>query len=296
MVINHNIASMNAQSSLYTSNYHMQKSIEKLSTGLRINRASDDAAGLSVSENLRAQVRGLQMADRNAQDGISAMQIAEGALNEVSAILQRMREISVESATETYTNTDRGYLNQEFAHLSEEITRITKTTEFNGIKLLDGSWKDRDLQVGSNNSTDDRLTTSITSINAISLGIAIKTNAAETAGAADATTAANSTTGAQVAIHNKTFAQQAITELDEALDTVNQQRSKIGSYVNRLEHTVANLKNSALNMQAAESQIRDTDVGNEMANFTKLQILSQAGTSMLGQANQVPQQVMSLFQ
>ena len=293
MIINHNIASMNAQNSSYTSNYAMQKSIEKLSTGLRVNRASDDAAGLSVSENLRAQVKGLQMADRNAQDGISAMQIAEGALNEVSAILQRMRELSVESATETYTNTDRGYLNQEFEQLSKEITRIAEVTEFNGMKLLNGDWKDKDLQIGANNSTDDRLVTSIGKITAMSLGIEVRTDAA--VNSTTAATDAAKTDTAQVAIHNKTYAQQAITELDEAINTVNEQRSDIGSYVNRLEHTVANLKNSALNMQAAESQIRDTDIGNEMANFTKLQVLSQAGTSMLSQANSSTQSVLSLF-
>ncbi len=272
MIINHNIASIGAQNSAYTSNYGMQKSMEKLSTGLRINRASDDAAGLSVSENLRAQVNGLQQADRNAQDGISAMQVAEGALNEVSAILQRMRELSVQSSTDTLTNTDRGYLNQEFTQLTAEMDRIAAVTEFNGMPLLDGTWQGKDLQIGANNSGDDRLTTTIDKM----------------------TTEGLELTNAKIGL--KADANSAIDLLDTAIDKVNSQRSDIGSYVNRLEHTVANLKNSALNMQAAESQIRDVDVGNEMANFTKLQILSQAGTSMLGQANQVPQQVMSLFQ
>ena len=272
MIINHNIASMGAQNSLHTSNYGMQKSIEKLSTGLRINRASDDAAGLSVSENLRAQVRGLGMADRNAQDGISAMQVAEGALNEVSAIIQRMRELSVESATDTLTDTDRGYLDEEFGQLNDEITRIASVTEFNGMKLLDGTWTGKELQVGANNSDDDRLVTTIGSMSSTGLGINAET------------------------IATKTGAQDAIDALDIAIDSVNSQRSTIGSYVNRLEHTVTNLKNSALNMQAAESQVRDVDVGNEMANFTKLQILSQAGTSMLSQANSTKQSAMSLFQ
>ncbi len=271
MVINHNIASIGAQNSLHASNYGMGKSIEKLSTGLRINRASDDAAGLSVSENLRAQVKGLQMADRNAQDGISAMQIAEGSLNEVSSILQRMRELSVESATDTLTNTDRGYLDQEFTQLTSEIDRIVSVTEFNGEKLLNGNWSGKDLQIGSNNSANDRLTTTINSLSSTQLGVSTDT------------------------IDTKTTAQLSIDALDTAIDSVNKQRSDIGSYVNRLEHTVANLKNSALNMQAAESQVRDVDVGNEMANFTKLQILSQAGTSMLSQANQSTQGAMSLF-
>ena len=261
---------MGAQNSLHTSNYGMQKSIEKLSTGLRINRASDDAAGLSVSENLRAQVNGLQMADRNAQDGISAMQVAEGALNEVSAIMQRMRELSVESATDTLTDTDRGYLNEEFSQLSSEITRIADVTEFNGTNLLNGDWSGKEIQIGANNSDNDRLNTTIGTMTAAGVG-------------------------ATGDISSKTGAQTAIDSLDGAIDSVNAQRSTIGSYVNRLEHTVTNLKNSALNMQAAESQVRDVDVGNEMANFTKLQILSQAGTSMLSQANSSSQSAMSLF-
>ncbi len=273
MIINNNIASIGAQNSSYARNYSMQKSIEKLSTGLRINRASDDAAGLSVSENLRAQVNGLQQADRNAQDGISAMQVAEGALNEVSAIMQRMRELAVQSSTDTLTDTDRGYLNQEFIQLSDEITRIAEVTEFNGMSLLNGSWTGKDLQIGSNNDANNRLTTTIAELNANGLGI----------------------DNTQAKIGTKKDAQGAIDALDTAIDKVNSQRSDIGSYVNRLEHTVANLKNSALNMQAAESQIRDVDVGNEMANFTKLQILSQAGTSMLGQANNSTQSVLGLF-
>ena len=271
MIINHNIGSMGAQNSLHASNYGMQKSIEKLSTGLRINRASDDAAGLSVSENLRAQVKGLHMADRNAQDGISAMQVAEGSLNEVSAIMQRMRELSVESATDTLTNTDRGYLNQEFTQLSSEIDRIVEVTEFNGMQMLNGNWSSKDLQIGANNTTNDRLSTSIKNMNTTAIGIGTNT------------------------IDTRDKARTAMDALDTAIDSVNAQRSDIGSYVNRLEHSVTNLKNSQLNMQAAESQIRDVDVGNEMANFTRLQILSQAGTSMLSQANQTTQGAMSLF-
>jgi len=271
MVINHNIASMGAQNALHQSTYSMEKSIEKLSTGLRINRASDDAAGLSVSENLRSQVIGLHMADRNAQDGISAMQVAEGSLNEVSSIMQRMRELSVESSTDTLTNTDRGYLNQEFSQLTSEVDRIVSVSEFNGTQLLNGAWSSKDIQIGANNSANDRLTTSISSITTTKLGI-------------------NSST-----IDTKSNAQSAIDSLDSGIDSVNSQRSNIGAYVNRLEHTVANLKNSELNMQAAESQVRDVDVGSEMANFTKLQILSQAGTSMLAQSNQIPQTALGLF-
>lgn len=271
MVINNNIASIGAQNALHQSSYGMQKSIEKLSTGLRINRASDDAAGLSVSETLRSQVSGLKMADRNAQDGISAFQVAEGALNEVSAILQRQRELSVEASTDTLTDTDRGYLNQEFTQLTSEIDRIVGTTEFNGTKMLNGDWNSKILQIGANNGSDDQLSTTIASIDAAGLGI-------------------NSTD-----ISLTSTAQTAIDSVDNAISSVNSQRSSIGSYVNRLEHTVANLKNSALNMQAAESQVRDLDIGNEMANFTKLQILSQAGTSMLAQGNQVPQTALGLF-
>jgi len=271
MIINNNIPSLGAQNALYFNTYQMQKSIEKLSTGLRINRASDDAAGLAVSENLRAKIRGYKMADRNAQDGISALQIAEGSLNEVSSILQRMRELAVQAATDTLTDTERGYLNQEFVELKSEVDRIINVTEFNGQKLLDGSFSNKDFQVGANNSTNDRLTVTISAMSTTSLGIDDDT------------------------IDTKTNAQSAISALDDAIDSVNNQRATIGAYVNRLEHTIANLKNAQLNTQAAESLIRDVDVGEEMANFTRLQILAQTGTAMLAQANMVPQTVLNLF-
>lgn len=271
MRVNTNIASISAQNALYESSYAMEKSIEKLSTGLRINRASDDAAGLAVSENLRAQVRGLKMSSRNAQDGISALQIGEGSLNEVSSISQRMRELAVEASTDTLTNTERGYLNQEYSQLTTEIDRIINVSEFNGEKLLNGNWANKTLQIGANNSTNDQMTIAITSMTSTSIGI-------------------NSTS-----IGTASNAQSAISSLDTAIDSVSSQRSNIGAYVNRLEHTVNNLNNSNLNVQSAESQIRDVDVGEEMANFTKTQILTQTGMAMLSQANATPSYALSLF-
>jgi flagellin len=183
-----------------------------------------------------------------------------------------MREISDESATDTLTNTDRGYLNAEYSQLSSEVDRIVSVTEFNGTQMLNGAWTGKDLQIGSNNSVNDRLTTTISSMSTTSLGLS----------------SAN--------IADKANAQSSLDLLDAAIDSVNNARSNIGAYVNRLENTITNLENAELNTQSAESTIRDVDVGEEMSNFTKLQILSQAGTSMLSQANSVPQTVMSLFQ
>ncbi len=283
MRVNHNISSMVTQGSLFKSNRAVGKNLEKLSTGLRINRSSDDAAGLSISENLRAQVKGTGQAKKNALDGISLLNIAEGAANEVSSILQRMRELAVQSSSDTLTDTERSYTNQEFGQLSEEIDRIAEVTNFNGQKLLSGGstsrfgsgstgstlWIDANDQVG-----DDSLTITI------------------------ATLSTSTTTGLKLADDNlssQTAAVQAITELDSAISSVNEMRSDLGAWVKRLESTINNLAVSNTNQQAAESQIRDVDFAYESSKFTKNQILSQSANAMLSQANQSTQGVLQLL-
>ena len=267
MSLNHNIGALASRSSMYNSSYNLNKSIERLSTGLRINRASDDASGLAISEKLRAQVKGLGAANKNAKTAINVLSIAEGALNEVSAIAQRMRELSVQAADDSLTSEDRGYLNQEFDQLKSEITRISDTTEFNGSKLLDGTFSNKDFQIGANNSTNDRLNVSVDDLDSTAIGI----------GNSD--------------ISSKANAQAAIDALDSAINSVNSQRSDIGAYVNRLEHTITNNDLSALNTQAAESAIRDVDIGEELANKTKNEILMQAGQMALQSSFQQQQMI-----
>ena len=284
MRINHNISSMTTQGALFSANRAQNKNLEKLSTGLRINRSSDDAAGLAISENLRAQVKGAGQARKNAQDGISVLNIAEGAANEVSSILQRMRELAVQSSTDTLTDNERTYTNQEFKQLNEEIDRIADVTNFNGLKLISkdtgskgrlgggstGSalWVDANDKVGV-----DSLTITIDTLTTDSTGLSISDdNIATQTGAVD-----------------------AITALDAAISSVNSMRSDLGSYVNRLDHTVNNLIISQTNQQAAESQIRDVDFASESSDFTKNQILSQSATAMLSQANSQTQSVLGLL-
>ncbi len=282
MRINHNIPSMTTQSSLFSANREVGKNLEKLSTGLRINRASDDAAGLAISENLRSQVRGTTQAKKNAQDGISLLNIAEGSANEVSSILQRMRELAVQSSTDTLTNSERAFTNQEFKQLTEEIDRISNVTNFNGQKLLANSsdnrfgsgsvgstlWIDANDQVGK-----DSLTITLDTLSTDSTGLKITDDSLATQSAAVA----------------------AITALDAAIGSVNSMRSDVGAWVNRLESTINNLTVSNTNQQAAESQIRDVDFAYESSQFTKNQILAQSANAMLGQANSTSQSVMSLL-
>jgi len=290
MVINHNISAMITQGSLYRTNTALGKNLEKLSTGLRINKASDDAAGLGVSENLRTQVNGTAQATKNAQDGIAAINIAEGAANEVSSILQRMRELAVQSSNDTLTSTERGYTNQEFQALNDEIDRIANVTNYNGMKLLQGTGAARFgnadtvgastgsvLWVDANNV---RGTDSITiTIDTLSSGTGV---------------------GSGIGTHDSYLTTQssavsAITTLDSAINSVNTMRSNLGAYVNRLEHAINNLTISNTNQQAAESAIRDVDFASETTNYTKNQILMQSGTAMLAQANTMPQSVLSLL-
>lgn len=283
MRINHNISSMTATNALFKSNRDMSKSLEKLSTGLRINRSSDDAAGLAISENLRSMVRGAAQAQRNAMDGTSMLQIAEGAANEISDVLQRMRELSIQAANDTLTSTERAYTNQEFTALRSEIDRIANVTNYNGKELISNTagrfgtagassnnifWIDAGATVGT-----DSLTISIDTLTVSSLSTNLNT----------------------AALSTQSGAANAISSIDAAINSVNSTRANIGAYVNRLEHAINNLLVSETNQSAAESLIRDVDFATESANFSKNQILIQSGTAMLAQANSSSQNVLSLL-
>ncbi|MFZ0579304.1 MAG: flagellin Hag, partial [Psychrobacillus psychrotolerans] len=263
MRINHNIAALNTHRQLTGNNAAASKSIEKLSSGLRINRAGDDAAGLAISEKMRAQVRGLDTAAKNAQDGISLIQTAEGALNETHSILQRMRELAVQSGNDTNTAEDRTAIQLEVDELIKEIDRIAETTEFNTQKLLSGGISNLMLQVGANSG--QAITVSIDEMSTNTLGVA------------------------GVALTDHAASTAAITTIDGALSMVSAQRAYMGAIQNRLEHTINNLGTSSENLTAAESRIRDVDMAKEMMEFTKNNILTQASQAMLAQANQQPQ-------
>lgn len=295
MIINHNIAAMNTHRQLGANTANTNKSIEKLSSGLRINRAGDDAAGLAISEKMRGQIRGLDMASKNAQDGISLIQTAEGALNETHSILQRMRELAVQSANDTNTTSDRGELQKEVDELAKEITRIANTTEFNTKKLLDGSAAsgsgvtsaaDLTFHIGANAGQNISLT--ITAMDAATLGVGAT-------GAASATGTTAATTSGGISISTATDANAAITTINKAIETVSAERSKLGAYQNRLDHTINNLGTTSENLSAAESRIRDVDMAKEMMSQTKNNILAQAAQAMLAQANQQPQGVLQLL-
>ncbi len=271
MIINHNMMAMNAHRAGGINSSGMSKSIEKLSSGLRVNRAGDDAAGLSISEKMRAQIRGLNMASKNAQDGISLIQTAEGALDEVHAMLQRMRELAVQAANDTNVAEDRGFIADELKQLSDEIEAISGRAEFNTQKLLDGTFTGKRFHVGANDT--QTISVKIGKLTAASLGV----------------------TAASIAVTSATTAGKTITQINKAITKVSAERSQLGAVQNRLEHTIKNLDNSAENLQAAESRLRDTDMAKEMSSFTKSNILAQASQAMLAQANQLPQQVLQLL-
>jgi flagellin len=270
MRINHNIQALNTHRQLSVNNNASAKSMEKLASGLRINRAGDDAAGLSISEKMRGQIRGLEQASRNAQDGISMIQTAEGGLNETHAILQRMRELAVQGANDSNVTADRVAISDELKALGKEITRIAGETEFNTQKIIsaDGSYA---FQVGANSG--QTITLQITSMNATALGIA----------------------NSIVSITDNASANASITRINSAIETVSKERSNLGAVQNRLEHTIKNLETGAENITAAESRVRDVDMAKEMMNFSKNNILSQAAQAMLAQANQAPQGVLQLL-
>ena len=322
---------LNAHRQLGINQTNASKSMEKLSSGMRINRAGDDAAGLAISEKMRGQIRGLKQAQRNAQDGISLIQTAEGALNETHAILQRMRELAVQAASDTNTAVDRAELQKEIDQLASEITRIAENTEFNTQNLLGGSFS-ATFHIGAN--AGQNLVLSIDAMDSETLGVGTAFTAtseteikwddgessatwkkvgekvvddvnAEVAGYYTDTgklvLVANEPLGKDtegifgITITDQASADSAITAINNAIETVSAERSKLGAYQNRLEHTIANLGTSAENLQAAESRIRDLDMAEEIMAFTKNQILQQAATAMLAQANMAPQSVLQLL-
>lgn len=289
MRINHNISSMTTQASLFKTNRDLSKNLEKLSTGLRINRASDDAAGLGVSENLRTQIKGTNQAKRNALDGIAAINIAEGAANEISEILQRMRELAVQSSNDTLTSTERAYTNQEFGHLINEIDRIATVTNYNGQELISSNGGSRFGQKGLSSAATTGSALWIDANNSYgfdSITITIDTLSTEAVTGLGIGTSILST---------QTAARAAISALDTAINNVNTMRSNMGAYINRLEHAINNLDVNNTNQQSAESLIRDVDFASETAVFTKNQILTQSATAMLSQANTLPQSVLQLI-
>jgi flagellin len=268
-----NVTSLRAQSNLNKTTQAMAGHIEKLSSGLRINKAGDDAAGSAISSQLTAQEQGLKQANRNANDGVSLIQTAEGALNEMTGMVQRMRELAVQASNEgTMDATERGYLDQEFQLLESEFDRVVNVTEYNGQKLVDGSVSTGvSFQVGMNNTGNDRISISISNSGSTSLGINDEL------------------------LTSSTGAQKAIAALDTALQTINTSRGTLGATQNRLEATMSNLSIMHENTASANSRIKDVDVAEESAAFTRSQILSQAGTSMLAQANSLPQSALSLI-
>ena len=273
MVVQHNLTAMNANRQLGITTGQQAKSSEKLSSGYKVNRAADDAAGLTISEKMRSQIRGLNKASDNAQDGISLIQTAEGALNEAHSILQRMNELATQAANDTNTSSDRTAIQKEVNALTSELDRIASTTQFNTQNLLDGTFSGKKLQVGA--LQKQKISIKITTMNANGIGIKAGTNN-------------------QVTTFTK--AGSAMTVFQHAISKVSTMRSDLGALQNRLEHTVANLDNVAENTQTAESRIRDTDMAEEMVEYSKNNILAQAGQSMLAQANQSTQGVLSLLQ
>ena len=364
MFVQHNITAMNSNRQLGVTTSSQAKSSEKLSSGYKINRAGDDAAGLTISEKMRSQIRGLNKASTNAQDGVSLIQTAEGALNEAHSILQRMNELAVQGANDTNQEIDRDAINAELEALTTELDRISETTQFNKQSLLDGTFADKKLQVGAN--AGQKIEITIGSMNAKAIGLSktiipkqsayykadglatskyaastsIRTCFAQKASVANGfenniasngnakfflqgmTTSLNTSTSAKACIKgiasgaanvtlknsvasqsfmgarvdNHEIANATITKIQDAINNVSTQRSALGALQNRLEHTIANLDNVAENTQSAESRIRDTDMASEMVEYSKNNILAQAGQSMLAQANQSTQGVLSLLQ
>ena len=353
MVVQHNLSAMNTNRQLGISTGDLSKSTEKLSSGYRINRAGDDAAGLKISEKMRSQIRGLNQASDNAENGISLIQTAEGALNETHAILQRMNQLAVQGANDTNEDIDRDAINDELRALTEEIDRISSTTQFNKKNLLDGTLKDTKLQIGANVGQNIAIT--IGNMDAENIGLKVTTfdtygytvkgqsvkgfatsgearDAAKNVAYTQCTAAVKASGGkyiynnksfatlalvksavasvvgipktngmtkvtqsVRVAVDNFTEANKTLSKVQAAINKVSSQRSALGALQNRLEHTIANLDTASENTSAAESQIRDVDMASEMVSYSKSNILSQAGQSMLAQANQSTQGVLSLL-
>lgn len=272
--INTNVASLNAQRNLRGTRLNLDKTLEQLSSGQRINRAGDDAAGLAISENLKAQIRGLGQAERNAQDGVSLVQIAEGGLTEISNILIRLRELGVQAASDTIGPTERKFLNVEFEQLIAEVDRISNSTEFNRVPLLNGTGAVFDIQIGTRNDpVSDRLTFDASSadVNVAALGLNL------------------------ASVSDKISAQNSLAAIDQAIISVSGIRADFGALQNRLQSTINNIAISIENLSSANSRVRDTDIAATTAELTKNNILMQAGTSVLAQANQSTTSALSLI-
>ena len=272
--INTNTASLNAQRNLVSTKMTLDKSLERLSSGYRINRAGDDAAGLAISENLKAQIRGLKQASRNASDGVSLVQVAEGSLNEISSILIRLRELSVQAASDTVGPVERQFMNVEYDQLISEVDRISDGTEFNGTPLLSGTGSVLDFQVGTRNDPNiDRLSfdASKADANGAALGINL------------------------TSVADKASAQNSLTAIDQAIVSVSAMRADFGAIQNRLQSTISNIGVSVENLSGANSRIRDVDVAEESAELTRNNILLQAGTGVLAQANSQAQTALNLL-
>ncbi|CDD66179.1 flagellin [Firmicutes bacterium CAG:882] len=269
MVVQHNLTAMNANRQLGITTSAQAKSSEKLSSGYRINRAGDDAAGLSISEKMRSQIRGLNKASDNAADGVSLIQTAEGALNESHSILQRMNELATQAANDTNTTVDRNAIQAEVDALTSEIDRIQSTTQFNTMNLIDGTFTSKNLQVGA--LSGQTIQISISKMDAASIGVS------------------------GLSVSGNVAAGKSMSAIQKAIESISTQRSALGALQNRLEHTIANLDTTSENTSSAESRIRDVDMAEEMVEYSKNNILAQAGQSMLAQANQSTQGVLSLL-
>lgn len=272
MVVQHNLRAINSNRQLGLTSSAQNKSTEKLSSGYKINRAADDAAGLAISEKMRRQIRGLTQASTNAQDGVSCVQTAEGALNEVHDMLQRMNELAVKAANGTNQSEDQAYIQKEVDNLISEINRVAETTTFNERMLLNGSFSSVGLQVGAESTSANQISVTIKAMNASGLGVS------------------------SVSVTNVSSAKDAIASIKSAIKSLNEQRADLGAIQNRLEHTINNLDNVVENTTAAESRIRDTDMATEMVKYANNNILAQAGQAMLAQSNQANQGVLSLLQ
>ncbi|CAI3552184.1 flagellin N-terminal helical domain-containing protein [Clostridium neonatale] len=269
MIISHNLNAMNAHRQMKTNTSNTGKSIEKLSSGLRINRAGDDAAGLAISEKMRSQIRGLNQGSTNAQDAVSLVQTTEGALTETHSMLQRLKTLATQSANGTYTNSDRLLIQEEVSQLKSEIDRIADQTEFNGTKVLAASVSTY-FQIG--NKAGQQITVVMATMTTSAIGISA------------------------ISLSGISGASDALADIDTAINAVSAHRAKLGAIQNRLEHTIASTDTTAENIQASESRIRDTDMAKEMMEYTKNNILTQAAQSMLAQANSAPNNVLSLLQ
>ena len=272
--INTNVASINGQRNLRTTNQDMRKAMERLSSGFRINHAGDDAAGLAISENLKAQIKGYQMNIRNSEDGISLVQVAEGGLNETSSILTRLRELAIQAASDTIGPDERGFLDVEYQNLLQEMDRIANSTEFNKTKLLNGTGQKFDIQVGIRNTPGvDRITFDGTKVNATTMGLGLS----------------------EFGVKQKEKAQESLAFIDQAIQKVSAARADYGALQNRLQSTINNLGVSVENLSSANSRIRDADMATETAEMTKNNIMLQSGISVLGQANSMNQMALKLL-